>query len=132
MWLPRAEYQRLVEQAARCQFVEQACQLAEARTEEAEKQLAAERAAKDWMVTQLTSRFVTKQGGYGLDHAPQPVMPTAHPKGYTHEPSEMDMAKLEYYKDCARAAGVDEGDAIEKWEAEMRGESLVIEAEAEN
>src|SRR5689334_5098564 len=132
MWLNRSEYERLVNLAARCQSAEQQCRLTESRLEESEKQLAAERAAKDWLITQLTSRFITKQGSYGLDHEPQPVMPAAHPKGYTHEPSEMDMAKLEYYKDCARAAGVDEGDAIEKWEAEMRGESLVIEAEAEN
>lgn len=99
----------------------------------AEDRLAEERASKDWMITQLTSRFVTKQGGYALDHEPpsKAELPPSRPKGYTHDPTEIDLAKLEFYKQCARSAGKDEDDAVMRWEAEMRGEGLPIEYEAE-
>jgi len=130
MWIKRSEYQQLIHQAAQYEFVAGARDLAEARAEEAEERLQEERQAKDWMVAQLTSRFITKQGSYGLDHEP-PKPPAPNPKGYTHDPSVIDLAKLEYYKKCARDAGrpEEEGEAI--WEAEMRGESLPIEMDTE-
>ena len=103
------------------------------RAVDAEKRLDAERSSKDWAILQLTSRFVTKQGGYALDtEPPAKIEPNkGHPKGYTHEPTEIDYAKLEFYKRCAVEAGHDESDAERRWEAEMRGEGLPIEYEAE-
>lgn len=94
--------------------------------------VASERQGKDWLVVQLASRVVTKHGGYGLDHEPQPK-PEArqHPKGFTHEPSDLDLAKLEYYKQCYRQAGKPEEEAEKYWEAEMRGESPAVEYEGE-
>lgn len=76
-------------------------------------------------MVQLTSRIVTKSGGYGLDHEQpeRPPKPTPHPKAWTHEPSEMDLAKLEYYKKSYREAGKSEEEAELIWEAEMRGET---------
>lgn len=88
----------------------------------AESQLAIERQSKDWMVVQLASRLATKHGTYGLDHeAPKPLAP--HPKQWTHEPSEVDLAKLEFYKKSYREAGKSEEEAEAIWETEMRGET---------
>lgn len=100
------------------------------RAKDAEDRLQAERASKDWLITQLTSRFVTKQGQYGLDHEPPPK-PVLHPKGYVSEPSEIELAKLEYYKRCYREAGKSEKEAVALWEAEMRGETPTYEYERE-
>lgn len=130
MWLKREDYERLVTQAAQCQFMETALAAAEKRAEDAENALASERSAKDWLTLQLSSRVITKHGGYGLEHEPKPA-PVFHPQGYTHDPTEIDLAKLEFYKRCARDAGRDEEDAVMRWEAEMRGEGLPIELEAE-
>ena len=130
MWIKREDYERLVTQAAQCEPLKDSLAVALERARSAEDILAVERNAKDHLITQLTSRFLTKQGSYGLDHEPQPK-PEPHPKGYTHEPSEYDLAKLEFYKQCARNAGKDEDDAVMRWEAEMRGESLPIESETE-
>ena len=116
MWISRREITRL----------ERELKAALQRAKSAEDDLRVERQSKDFMIAQLTSRFVTRNGGYGLE-TEKPVPPAPHPKGYTHEPSEMDLAKLEYYKLCARNAGVDEQDAVLKWEAEMRGETLSYE-----
>ena len=113
-WLSRRELARLERQLSH----------ALRRASAAEEALAAERQSKDWLVTQLASRIVTKHGGDGLDHE-LPPKPVDHPKRFTHEPSEVDLAKLEYYKQCARNAGKSEDDAVEKWEAEMRGEMPV-------
>jgi hypothetical protein len=119
-WISRAELRRLLQQVA----------AAEQRAQKAEDALAAERQAKDWMVTQLTSRFVTKQGSYGLDHKPpEPITP--HPKQFIREPTEIDLVKLEYYKKCARNAGRDEQGAIDIWEAEMRGETITFQYDDE-
>lgn len=131
MWVNREHYEQLVMQAAQCKPLQNALVVAEERAVNAEDALAVERKSKDWLITQLTSRFLTKQGSYGLDHQPRPTESVAHPKGYTHEPSEIDLAKLEFYKQCARNAGHDEDDAIAKWEAEMRGEGLPMEMETE-
>lgn len=95
------------------------------RASDAEDRLDAERQSKDWIMVQLASRIVTKNGGYGLDHE-QPERspkPTPHPKAWTHEPSETDLAKLEYYKKSYREAGKSEEEAELIWEAEMRGET---------
>ena len=111
MWVSRRELARLERE------------LSEAlrRAKAAEDALCAERQSKDWIVTQLASRVVTKHGGYGLDHdPPKPQQP--HPKQWTHEPNEVDLAKLEYYKECYRAAGKSEQEAEMIWETEMRGE----------
>lgn len=98
------------------------------RAEAAEERLAAERQRHDWLALQLVSRVVTKHGGYGLDEV-KAEPPAPHPRGFTHEPDDMDMAKLEFYKQCARDAGVEDpdSDAQRRWEAEMRGEELPIE-----
>ena len=127
MWISREDYERLVTEAAQCGPLKETLAVALERARSAEDILAVERNAKDWLITQLTSRFLTKQGSYGLDHEPRPVEPVNHPKGYTHDPTEIDLAKLEYYKECARRAGHDEEDGVAKWEAEMRGEGLRIE-----
>lgn len=96
------------------------------RASEAEQQLAAERQSKDWLLVQLTSRIVTKNGGYGLDHQPPEPAPSltrpANPRGFIREPSDLDNAKLEYYKKSYREAGKSEEEAELIWEAEMRGE----------
>jgi hypothetical protein len=132
MWLNKDDYERLTMLAAQSEFLIDARDKAEARALLAEQNLASERAGKDWLTVQLASRVVTKHGGYGLDHeAPSRTEPQSHPKGYTHEPTEMDLAKLDFYKKCAREADRDEEDAVQKWEAEMRGESLPIEYESE-
>ena len=98
------------------------------RANDAEERLQSERASKDWMIQQLTSRFVTKQGLYGLDNQPTPLAPTpAHPKGFLRDPTPEDEAKLEYYIRCAINADIPnpEEDATMRWEAEMRGESIL-------
>ena len=127
MWITRRELARL----------ERELKLALRRAERAEDLLAAERQAKDWLTLQLTSRVVTKQGGYGLESEPPPkqIEPQGHPQGYTHEPTDIDLAKLEWYKQCAVNAGKPEEDAVEKWEAEMRGQVLIpdyVDDEAED
>ena len=118
MWISRREIARL----------ERERNAALQRAKNAEEDLRAERQSKDWMITQLTSRFVTRQGGYGLDHEPPKKI---EPSPYTHEPTQMDLDKLEYYKQCARQAGRSEEEARQTWEAEMRGESVRYEYEQE-
>lgn len=96
------------------------------RAKSAEDMLAAERQRHDWLILQLTSRVVTKAGGYGLEETkPEPSPP--HPKGFTHEPTQEDIDMLNFYKVCAAEAGQDESDAVQKWEARMRGEDLFID-----
>src|SRR5689334_4105799 len=74
------------------------------RAEFAEQQLAAERQSKDWLVLQLTSRVVTKHGGYGLDHErPEPA--PSDPRKFTQPLSVEDKAKREYYIRCFTEAG---------------------------
>lgn len=130
MFLKREDYERLVTQAAQCEFYKSAMELAVKRAEEAESALQGERSGKDWVVTQLASRLVTKSGQYGLDHKLEPPEPP-EPSKYTHEPSDLDYAKLEYYKQCYRDAGLPEEKAEQRWEAEMRGMSLPLESEME-
>jgi hypothetical protein len=89
----------------------------------AEDRLAAERAAKDWAILQLTSRFIVKQGAYGLDAEPPQPTPS-DPRRFVRLPTEEDDAKLEYYKQCYREAGKSEDEAVVLWEAEMRGEQV--------
>jgi len=119
MWITKAEMRRLLNQIS----------AAESRAIRAEDALAAERQSKDWLTLQLASRVVTKGGQYGLEHEAPKLQspPAAHPLGFTHEPTDVDNAKLEYYIQCARNAGVPnyEEDARAKWEAEMRGELLI-------
>lgn len=122
MWVSRREIARL----------ERELRHALGRAKTAEDLLASERSSKDWMITQLTSRFVTKQGLYGLDHEPlKPITLTPHPKGFIREPNEIDEAKLTFYKNCAREAGLPEEDGERRWEAEMRGEMPTYEMESE-
>ncbi len=118
MWVTKRELARLERELAR----------AIKRADEAEERLAAERQRHDWQSLQLVSRVVTKHGGYGLDEIKtEPVEPKQHPKGFTHEPTQEDMDMLNFYKVCAADAGLDEQDAVRKWEAKMRGEDLFIE-----
>lgn len=122
MWVSRREITRL----------ERELKNALQRADCAEERLQAERSSKDWLITQLTSRVITKHGGYGLDHEPNPLVTTpAHPRGFIREPTELDEVKLEYYKRCARERGLPEEDAVMKWESEMRGEMPTYDAEQE-
>lgn len=130
MWLSKSDYERLVTQAAQCEFYKSAMELAVKRAEEAENALQGERGGKDWVVTQLASRLVTKSGQYGLDH--EPSEPPAVPQNrFVRDPTDIDMARLEFYIKCAQDAGKTEEDARMRWEAEMRGEPLPIESESE-
>jgi len=123
MWVSKSEMRRLLAQIS----------TAESRAQRAEDTLAAERARHDWKDLQLLNRAVTKNGGYALDHEKsEPALPTPHPRGFTHEPTDIDLAKLEWYKQCAVNAGKDEDDAVLKWEAEMRGEQLTYNYEDES
>ncbi len=98
------------------------------RADDAENRLAAERQRHDWQSVQLVSRVVTKHGGYGLDEVkPEPVEPKQHPKGFTHEPTLEDLDVLNFYKQAAAEAGKDESDALQKWEAHMRGDNLFVD-----
>lgn len=124
MFVKREDYERLVTQAAKCQFLTTALAAATKRAEDAESALSSERGNKDWLTLQLASRVVTKHGQYGLEHEKPVKTEVPSPQGYTHDPTEIDLAKLEFYKKCAREAGKDEEDAVLKWEAEMRGEGL--------
>ena len=95
--------------------------------------IAAERQGKDWLVTQLASRVVTKHGQYGLDHEkPKEIEVPAHPQGFIREPTEMDLIRLQQYQKWAREAGVPNADedAQARWEAEMRGETVQYSDEA--
>ncbi len=98
------------------------------RADEAEERLAAERQRHDWQSLQLVSRVVTKHGGYGLEETQaEPVVPQPNPKGFTHEPTPEDIDVLDFYKRAAAEAGKDESDAMQKWEAHMRGENLFVD-----
>jgi len=130
MWLSQKDHERLVTQAAQSEFLTKALEAATKRAEQSEKDLASERASKDWMISQLTSRFLTKQKSYGLDDK-KPEPPPPNPKGYTHEPTVIELAKLEYYKQCYRDAGMPEEKGELRWEAEMRGEVVPFEFEME-
>lgn len=100
------------------------------RAEDAERRLDSERASKDWAILQLTSRFITKQGGYGLDsEPPQPAPPD--PRGFARLPTAEDEAKRDYYIQCYREAGRSEEEAVAIWEAEMRGERVTYPYEQE-
>jgi hypothetical protein len=121
MWITRRELARL----------ERELKAARQRADDAERRLASERASKDWVILQLTSRFVTKQGLYGLDHEP-PTSPPPDPRGFTRQPTAEDEAKRDYYIKCYREAGRSEEDAVALWEAEMRNEPVVYPYEQES
>lgn len=112
MWVSRREWARH----------QRELQTALKRAEQAEKDLASERQSKDWLMLQLASRLVTKSGQYGLDHEPL-VKRVESPRRFVQEPSELDLARLEYYKQCFRNDGKSEDEAEALWEAEMRGET---------
>jgi hypothetical protein len=117
MWLSRRELARL----------ERELNAALQRAKGAEDALAAERQRHDWLILQLTNRVVTKHGGYGLEEAkPEPVEP--NPKGFTREPTQEDIDVLNFYKNCAAEAGLDDAKATEWWEAHMRGEAIPAES----
>lgn len=116
MWITRRELARLERQ------------LTEAlrRAERAEDALRSERERKDSAILELASRVVTKHGGYGLQSAePKVEAQPPHPKKFTHEPTDVDLAKLEYYVNEYRKAGRSEEEATMIWEAEMRGENPI-------
>ena len=113
MWVSRSEMRRLLKQIA----------AAESRATRAEDALAAERSRHDWTTLQLTSRFVVKQGLYGLDYErPEPA--SSDPRKFTQPLSVEDKAKREYYVRCFVEAGRSEEEAIDLWEREMRGEQV--------
>ena len=128
MWIDRKTYERLLSEAAQLKPLQNALAMAEERAMSAEDALAVERNRKDWLVEQLTSRVLTKQKVYGLDSEPHPVEPAVQPP---FEPTEIDLAKLKYYKECALAAGKSEEDAQARWEEEMRTGNLPMESETE-
>ena len=121
MWVTKRELARL----------ERELSSALRRAEGAEDKLAVERQRHDWLILQLTNRVVTKHGGYGLEETKAEPESKTHPKGFIREPDEIDDAKLEYYRQCYRDAGLDETKALERWEAEMRGEHVPFENEME-
>lgn len=137
-WVSAAEYARM--EAALETALQRAVD-AENRLVEERKRLddlvASERQSKDWVMVQLASRLVTKNGGYGLDHEKEVKVETqpVHPKGFVREPDAMDLAKLEYYKKCYLESGKPEGEAERLaqslWDAEMRGETPMYDYEAE-
>ncbi len=116
MWVTKRELARL----------ERELKAALQRAESAEDGLAAERQRHDSMILQLTSRFLTKQGTYGLDEVKREA-PPPNPKGFTREPTQEDIDVLNFYKTCAADGGLDESKAIEWWESHMRGEAVPIE-----
>lgn len=119
MWLSRADYQRLVTQAAQSDLLAKA----EARAEAAESALVVERQRVDKLNLAVMDFGATKSGSLAISARTEPppkVEP--HPKGYLHEPDETELAKLEYYKQCCRTAGRSEDEALVYWEAELRGE----------
>lgn len=120
MWVSRRELARL----------ERELKAALRRAGDAERRLEGERSRHDWTTLQLTSRFVVKQGLYGLDHEPpQPVPPD--PRKFIRVPTEEDDAKRAYYINCFREAGKTEEEAVAIWEAEMRGEHVTYPYESE-
>lgn len=112
-WVSKRELRRLQRELDR----------AVKRADAAERRLNVERQSKDWTILQLTSRFVTKQGGYALD-AEKPELPPPDPRRFTHEPTAEDLAKREWYIRCYAERGWLEDDAVQLWEAEMRGEQV--------
>lgn len=131
MWVSKSEMRRLLAQlsAAESRAIESENRLT-AERERLDGLVASERQSKDWLTVQLASRVVTKHGQYGLDHEiPVKEVPQANPKGFIREPNEYDLAVLKQYQQWAREAGQSEEDAREKWEAEMRGESVNYESE---
>ncbi len=117
-WITRRELARL----------ERELSVATRRAEGAEKALAEERQRHDWLILQLTNRVVTKHGGYGLAET-KPEEPPPNPRGFTHDPTPEDLDVLNQFKMWAAEAGQPEDDAIQKWEAHMRGEVIPIEYE---
>ena len=118
MFISRRELARL----------ERELSLALRRADGAEKALADERQRHDWLILQLTNRVVTKHGGYGLEET-KSEPPPPHPKKFTHEPTPEDLDVLEQFKYWAAEAGKPEDDALQKWEAHMRGELIPVEYE---
>lgn len=95
------------------------------RALDAEQRLEQERTTKDATILELTSRFLTKQGSYGLtvaDKAQSPTAKTEQPNKFIREPTAEDEARLNYYKQCYKEAGRSEEEAEQIWEQEMRGE----------
>jgi len=115
MWITRRELARL----------ERELSVARRRAEDAERRLDAERSRHDWTTLQLTSRFVVKQGVYGLDYErPEPASVSSDPRKFTQPLSVEDKAKREYYVRCFVEAGRSEEEAIDLWEREIRGEQV--------
>ncbi len=117
MWITRREIARL----------ERELSIALQRATSAESALAAERQRHDWLTLQLTNRVVTKHGGYALEHEKPVDAPDL--KAPSREPSLEDYDRLDYYKQCYRNAGMDEGIAQARWDAEMRGEFVPLEVD---
>ena len=135
MWVSRREIARLERELSSALH---RAKTAEENLAEERKRLddivASERGAKDFLTLQLTSRVITKHGGYGLaETKPEPVV--AHPKGFVREPEEVDTARFHYYVRCYQEAGKSPDEAQQLatnlWEAEMRGESVTYEYEQE-
>lgn len=129
-WVSRREMARLErERSAAFQRAQEAEQRLMAERERLDSLLASERQNANWTILQLTSRVVTKHGGYGLDYEPQPkeIPATVNPSGYTHEPTQQDYDYLEWLKSEAKTYGRPESEAIAYWEARMRGEMPVVE-----
>jgi len=102
------------------------------RATDAEDRLNSERQRKDAAILELASRVVTKHGGYGLrSSVPEVESPAPHPQRFTHEPTEADLAKLDYYINEYRKVGKSEEEARAIWEMEMRGETPVYPYESE-
>lgn len=133
MWINKREHQRLERDLLHA--LQRAEKAEGALTEErrrADELIAAERQSKDSLILQLTSRVVTKNGGYALETAPNGPEPAAHPKGYIRDPTDIDYARLEGYIEIYQRDGRSEEEAQALWDSEMRGEQVVYPFEQEH
>lgn len=133
MWITRRERDRLDRDLLHAlQRAEKAEEVLTAERRRTDELITAERQAKDFLTLQLTSRVVTKNGGYALEAEPKVSEPEPHPKGYIREPSDLDYARLEGYIEFYRRDGRSEEEAQALWDSEMRGEQVVYPFEQEN
>jgi hypothetical protein len=148
MWISRADYVRLTERLTWAErrvdeLQRQADSVLVTRLEAdietqrlravgAEERLEKERAARDRVSLAFADHMATRDRGYAISSRVKdletPHKPPEEPRKVRTSIAEDD-ATHEYYKQCAKDAGMDEGMA-EKWfEAYLRGEEPVMQLE---